>query len=114
MTLTPIEKKARGQQAENLLKDEMLKEALREVRFAAHRAFEQAGADPVKLARASAQLRAANDFQRFLTLAMKHGQAASKEIDRELSERQFVRGIGRLVRNRDEEAEDMPWHQAMR
>jgi hypothetical protein len=108
--MNPIEKKTRGQQADILLRDEMLQEALREVRFAAHRAFEAAGNDTKKLSEASLQLLSANRFQRFLTLAVKQGAAAAKEIDRELQGGRFVRGIGRLVRNRDEEAEDMPWH----
>jgi hypothetical protein len=112
--MNALEKKARGQLAANLLADETLKEALREVRFAAHRAFERAKGDTEALARASAQLVAANDFQTFLTLAVKHGTSAAKEIDRELQGGKFVRGIGRLVRNRDEAAEDMPWHQASR
>lgn len=107
--MNPLEKKARGQQAENLLKDEMLQEALREVRYAAHRAFEMAKGDPLKLDRASRQWEAANDFQRFLTLAAKHGAAATKEIDRELQGGRFVRGIGRMTRNRDAEMDDMPW-----
>jgi hypothetical protein len=105
----PIDLKSRGQNASNLLRDEMLIEALREVRFAAHRAFERAKGDSDQLARASAQLEAANDFQRFLTLAVKRGVAAAKEIDRELQGGKIVRGIGRLVRDRDETLEGMPW-----
>lgn len=107
--MNPIEKKARGQHAENLLRDEMLQEALRDVRYAAHRAFEKAGSDPEKLSRASLQLAAANDFHRFLKLAVSNGKAAAKEIDAELQGGRFVRGIGRLTRNRDDIAEDMPW-----
>lgn len=110
--MNALEKKARGQQADNLLKDALLAEALREVRFAAHRAFERAKGDPQKLDRAAMLLESAGDFQRFLTLAVKHGTAAGKEIDRELQGGGFVRGIGRMVRNRDEEAEGMPWHAA--
>lgn len=105
-----IEKKARGTQAQNLLGDEMLQEALREVRYAAHRAFEHAKGDAVKLQRASDLLDSAASFQRFLTLALKHGQAAAKEIDRELQGGRFVRGIGKLVRDRAEDLEDLPWH----
>jgi hypothetical protein len=107
-----IEKKARGQAAENLLADDLLKEALREVRYAAHRAFERAAGDPEKLARASDTLASANAFQRFLTLAVTHGKAAAKEIDKELQGGRVVRGIGRLTRNRDDEADDMPWSAA--
>lgn len=104
-----IEKKARGQHAETLLEDEMLKEALREVQYAAHRAFEAAAGDAVKLQRASDMLAGAKLFQRFLTIAVKQGAAATKEIEKELKGGAFVRGVGRLVRNRDAEADDMPW-----
>lgn len=104
-----IEKKARGTAASHLLKDEMLQEALREVRFAAHRAFERAQGDPNALKRASDVLEAANTFQRILALAVSHGAAAAKEIDKSLDGGGFVRGIGRMVRNRDGEADDMPW-----
>lgn len=107
-----LERRARGQQAEDLLKNELLQEALREVRFAAHRAFERAKGDADQLARASAQLEAAHDFQTFLTLAAKHGSAAAKEIDKSMNEGKFVRGIGRLVRARDGIADDMPWSAA--
>lgn len=106
-----IEQKARGQQAENLLNDDMFKAALREVRYAAHRAFEAAQGDPDRLRRASMILEAAGDFQRFLTLAVRHGVAASKEIDRQMQAGEVVRGIGRLVRNRDPRVEGMPWNE---
>lgn len=109
-----IEKKTRGQNADNLLKDELLMEALRDVRYAAHRAFEKSNGDEERLKRAAFLLDAANDFHKFLVIAMKQGAAAAKEIDKELNGGAFVRGIGRLTRNRDQEAEDMPWHQAGR
>lgn len=104
-----IEKQARGQQAANLLADELLQEAIREVRYAAHRAFERSGGDPEKLRRAADVLEAAAAFQRFLMAAASQGAAARKKIDAELQAGQFVRGIGRLVRNRDEIADRMPW-----
>lgn len=107
--MNPAELKARGQHAANLLKDETLQEALREVRYAAHRAFEAAGGDAAKLARASDLLEAANTFQRHLTAAMTRGKAAAKEIDRDLNSGKFIRGIGRLTRSRNELADDMPW-----
>ena len=110
--MSPIERKARGVQAEALLKDDLLIEALREVRFAAHRAFESAHGDREKLDRASRLLDAAADFQRFLMLAVKHGAAAAKEIDRDQQAGRFVRGIGRLVRSRDPIADEMPWRDA--
>lgn len=107
-----IERKARGQRAESLLRDDLLQEALREVRYAAHRAFEAAKGEPDKLARAAMQLEAAAEFHRFLILAATHGAAAAKKIDRELQGGGFVRGVGRLVRNRSDEAEGMPWSMA--
>ena len=109
-----IEKQARGRQAENLLKDEMLMEAIREVRFAAHRAFERANGDESKLIRAALLLDAANDLHKYLVVAMKNGAAASKELDKELNAGKIARGIGRLVRDRSDEAEGLPWHQAAR
>ena len=110
--MTPLEQKARGQHAEAILKDEMVAEGIRQVRYAAHRAFEQAKGDPAALARAAHLLNAANDFHRFFALAVKQGEAAAKKIDSELREGRFVRGIGRLVRNRDAVADDMPWSEA--
>lgn len=105
--MNDIEKKSRGHQAEALLKDELLQEAIRQVRYAAHRAFERAKGDEDALRRAAYLLDAANDFQRFLTLAVSQGDAAAKKIDAEMSEGKIIRGIGRLVRNRA--AEGMPW-----
>lgn len=104
-----LEKKTRGQQAETLLSDPLLAEALREVKFACHRAFERAYGDPVKLQRASDMLAAANDFHLYLRKALDAGKAAAKEIDRDLQGGRFVRGIGRMVRSREDEDEALPW-----
>lgn len=102
--------KARGEHAQNLLRDELLQEALREIQFAAHRAFEAAGDDIGKLERASLQLAAAKSFQMFFHRLVTAGKTATKRIDAELQGGHFVRGIGRLARNRDPIAEDMPWN----
>lgn len=107
-----IETKTRGTEAQNLLRNELLLEALKQVRYAAHRAFEQANGDDAKLRRASHLLDAANDLHRFLKIAISSGEAAAKQIDRELNEGRFVRGVGRLVRGRDSEADTMPWSNA--
>jgi hypothetical protein len=104
------EKKSRGLQAQSLLNDDLLKEALREVKFAAHRAFEKARDDEA-LRRAAYLLEASQSFHRFFVLAATQGAAAAKEIDRELNAGKFVRGVGRLTRNRDELMDDMPWDQ---
>ena len=109
--MNEIEKKARGARADALLKDTMLQEALREVRFAAHRAFERS-TSAADREMAWHMLDAASRFQRSLTLAVKHGSAAAKELDKQLERGGFVRGIGRLVRNRDETADGMPWSEA--
>lgn len=109
--MNPVEKKARGHRADQLLRDDMLQEALREVRYAAHRAFERSqNAEDREIA--WHMLDAANRFHRCLTLAAKHGAAAAKEIDKQHERGGFVRGIGRLVRNRDEAADGMPWSEA--
>jgi hypothetical protein len=110
--MTPLEQKARGQHADALLKDPLLLEGIKQVRYAAHRAFEASKGDPETLARASNLLNAVNDFHRFFVLAVKQGEAAAKTIDSELREGRFVRGIGRLVRDRDSQADDMPWSQS--
>lgn len=107
--MNDVELKSRGVQAENLLADEMLREALNHVRYAAHRAFEKAKGDPEKLRRAADQLEAANDFHRYLILAVKNGAAAAKRIDRDLQGGSVVRGIGRLVRSRMPTTGDDPW-----
>lgn len=111
MSLTLLEQKARGQAAESLLENELLNEALLEIRHAAHRAFEKARGDEELLWRASAQLEASKQFHLFFLLLVKQGKAAAKQIDRELNKGQFVRGIGRLVRDRDPLADEMPWSQ---
>lgn len=111
MAVNPVEKKSRGVAAQNLLNDEMLKEALKEVRFAAHRAFERSrSAEDREVA--WHMLDAANRFHRCLLVAMNQGSAAAKEIDRELKVGRFVEGIGRLVRDRDDIADGMPWSEA--
>lgn len=103
----PIKDKARGNQAAMLLRDEILQEALKEVRYVAHRAFETAAGDAAKLQRAADLLEAANAFQRHLIALMTMGEAATKKIDAEMNQGAILRGIGRRVRNR--EAVDMPW-----
>lgn len=109
MTLPEI--KARGEHAQNLLRDELLQEALRELQFAAHRAFEGAGSDAERLKMAADQLAAAKRFQMFFHRLVTAGKTAAKRIDAELQGGGFVRGIGRLSRNRDPIAEDMPWNE---
>lgn len=110
--MNDIDAKSRGVQAENLLADEMLRDALNHVRFAAHRAFERSDGDPAKLQRASDTLEAANAFHRYLVLAMKNGAAAAKRIDRDLQGGSVVRGIGRLVRSRRGSTSGAPWSEA--
>lgn len=110
--MNDIEAKARGQQAEALLADEMLQDALKHIRYAAHRAFERAGGDPVKLQRAADQLEAAGAFQRYLVLAVKTGAAAAKRIDKDLQAGNVVRGLGSLVRSR-RQRDAGPWSAAV-
>ena len=103
--MTPIERKARGSRAANLLNDDMLQEALREVGYSAHRAFESAKTE-AELVLAREMLRGAEAFVRVLRLAVEHGSAAAKQIDRELAVNDgLVANLMRRTRNR----EDMPW-----
>lgn len=110
--MTDHELRARGIQAQNLLNDDMLKDALREVAFAAHRAFESAHGDLELIRQASQLLDAANRFQLVLRLAMEHGKAADKRLDREIqggrARRAMREGVG-LVRNRNTPVGDVPW-----
>lgn len=110
--MTDHELRARGIQAQNLLKDDMLQEALREVAYAAHRAFEAAHGDLELVRQASNLLDAANRFQLVLRLAMEQGKAADKRLDREIQgsrARRAMREARGLVRNRNAPAEGMPW-----
>lgn len=111
MAVNPVELKSRGVSAQNLLNDDTLKDALKQVRYAAHRAFERSTSAADREI-AWHMLDAANRFHRCLIVAMNQGSAASKEIDRELKGGRFVQGIGRLVRNRDDMTDDMPWSEA--
>lgn len=86
-----------------------MQDALRQLRYAAHRAFESAHGDAEKLKSASADLEAVNRFHRNLIIAIQDGKAASKKIDRELQGGRFVRGIGSLVRSRRPTDLGMPW-----
>lgn len=99
--------KARGQNAANVLNDEAFKDALKEVHYVAHRAFERAAGDPERLRRASDLLEAANTLQRYLISLLTMGQAAAKKLDADMDKGPIQRGIGRLVRNRA--PVDMPW-----
>jgi hypothetical protein len=108
--LNESEKKTRGSQAHVLLSDEMLQEALREVRFAAHRAFERS-ASAADREIAWHMLDSASRFERCLRLAVSQGAAASKQIDRELEREgmlERITGYGRRARNRD--LGSMPWN----
>jgi hypothetical protein len=110
--MTDHELRARGIQAQNLMKDEMLQEAIREVAFAAHRAFESAHGDVELVRQASHLLDAANRFQLVLRLAMEQGKAADKRLDREIQggrARRAMREARVLVRNRNAPVEGMPW-----
>lgn len=107
--MTPNERKARGLRAKELLDDPLIKVALREVRFSAHRVLDKASGDIEKVKRAADLIEAANTFQRFLILAMKSGIAAAKELDALNNQGAIGRGIGRMVRNREREDEDIPW-----
>lgn len=109
--MTDHEQRARGIQAENLLKDEMLQEALREVAYAAHRAFEAAHGDPELVRRASQLLDAANQFRLTLQLAIVHGKAADKRLDREIQGSAARRAMRGLVRNRNAPIAGMPWRE---
>ena len=74
----------RGARARQLLKDEMLQEALREVRYAAHRIFEDAKT-PDQLRRASDLLESANYFERFLRSVAELGEAEIAKREREVA-----------------------------
>lgn len=111
MKLTPEQERARGIQAENLMRDEMLQEAMREMMFIAHRAFEAARGDPAKLQRASDLFAMAGDFQLYLTRLIAQGKAASNAIDREMQAGKTARTFHSLVRNRNAR-DDMPWSAA--
>lgn len=108
--MTDLEWKARGQHAENLLRDELLQEALLEIRYAAHRAFERSSGSPEAMRRAHEQLEASKLFEAFLRRAVTRGKEAAKKIDRDLQGGRFVRGVGRLSRNRDPLMDEMPWN----
>lgn len=112
MSLSDEEIRSRGIQAENLLKDEMLREALQQVMYAAHRAFEAAKGDPDKLRRASDLLEMAAEFRLYLQMAINQGRAVSKKIDAEMQASKARRTIRGLVRNREAYADEAPWSAA--
>jgi hypothetical protein len=104
-----IEKKARGTSAQNLLSDDVLKDALRELSYAAHRAFESA-ATPEDRERAWQQLDAGNRFARYLRALVEQGRQAAVTIEKELRQPTPARdGFLRRARARVPEV-DMPWH----
>jgi len=104
-----IEKRSRGHQAENLLRDPLLQEALREVGLAAHRAFERAKSDE-ELRTARQVLDAAERFVRMLRIAVGEGTAAARKIDDEMRQPSLISRSVRAVRNRN--GEGMPWESA--
>lgn len=104
-----IEKKAKGTQAQNLLSDEVLKDALRELSFATHRVWESS-TDPEARERAWQQLDAANRFTRHLRALVEQGRQAAVQIEKELREPIHAKdGFLRRARSRVPEV-DMPWH----
>ena len=104
-----IDKKARGHDAARILDEPLLKEALREVGLAAHRAFERATSDE-ELRVARQTLDAAERFVRMLRIAVGEGAAATKRLERELRPQTAVSRAIRAVRERRQEG--MPWENA--
>jgi hypothetical protein len=104
-----IEQKGKGHEAQRLLDDEMFKDVLKEVRYAAHRAFERSQNEHDREV-AWYMLDAVNRLQRMLVAIASRGKAATKEIDRVLDDGGAVRGITRAIRNRDHPPNGMPWN----
>lgn len=109
MTQSDEELRSRGIQAENLMRDDMLRDGLQQVMFAAHRAFEAAKGDPDKLLRASLLLEMAGEFRLYLQMAINQGRAADKRIDARLQAGRARRAVRSLVRNRNPYADEAPW-----
>lgn len=75
---TDYERERRGSRAAELLKDEVLVEALREVARSAHRLFEQA-TDQAQLQRARMLLEAQNQLVLLLRTTADHGSALTRQ-----------------------------------